>query len=130
MIDAIRKVEEMQADITTVDTVADGIQTDLSNATDGLGALKILIDACNTTTPPTVAQIRAEMEGAGYNLALILADTDELQTDWKIVGRLDLIIDAILLDTSTTLDAKITAITTALAVHDQNVKSILFSEVV
>jgi len=31
--------------VTTVDTVVDGIQTDLSNATDGLGALKTLIDA-------------------------------------------------------------------------------------
>ena len=30
--------------IATVDTVADGIQTDLDNATDGLGALKALID--------------------------------------------------------------------------------------
>ena len=30
--------------IATVDTVADGIQTDLNNATDGLGALKALID--------------------------------------------------------------------------------------
>ena len=30
--------------ITTVDTVVDGIQTDLDNATDGLGALKALID--------------------------------------------------------------------------------------
>jgi len=33
------------AALTTVDTVVDGIQTDLSNATDGLGALKALIDA-------------------------------------------------------------------------------------
>jgi len=31
--------------ITTVDTVVDGIQTDLSNGTDGLGALKAAIDA-------------------------------------------------------------------------------------
>jgi len=30
--------------LTTVDTVVDGIQTDLSNGTDGLGALKALID--------------------------------------------------------------------------------------
>jgi len=49
--------------ITTVDTVVDGIQTDLSNATDGLGALKTLIDAVKTET------------------ALIVADTNELQTD-------------------------------------------------
>jgi len=31
----------------TIDTVVDGIQTDLSNGTDGLGALKALIDALN-----------------------------------------------------------------------------------
>ncbi|KKK90180.1 hypothetical protein LCGC14_2725680 [marine sediment metagenome] len=34
-------------------------------------------------------------------LDLILADTGELQTDWKNGGRLDLIIDAILADTGT-----------------------------
>jgi len=34
--------------ISTVDTVADGIQTDLSNGTDGLGALKTLIDTNKT----------------------------------------------------------------------------------
>lgn len=32
------------ANLATLDTVADGIQTDLSNGTDGLGALKALID--------------------------------------------------------------------------------------
>lgn len=32
------------ADIGTVDTVVDGIQTDLSNGTDGLGALKAIMD--------------------------------------------------------------------------------------
>jgi len=31
--------------ITTVDTVVDGIQTDLSNGTDGLGAIKDAVDA-------------------------------------------------------------------------------------
>lgn len=51
------------ANLATVDTVVDGIQTDLDNATDGLGALKILIDAVKTDT------------------AAILIDTNELQTD-------------------------------------------------
>jgi len=36
------------ANLGTVDTVVDGIQTDLSNATDGLGALKALIDTLDT----------------------------------------------------------------------------------
>ncbi len=36
--------------LVTVDTVVDGIQTDLDNATDGLGALKTLIDAIKAET--------------------------------------------------------------------------------
>lgn len=35
----------LPATLSTIDTVVDGIQTDLSNGTDGLGALKTLIDA-------------------------------------------------------------------------------------
>jgi uncharacterized protein (DUF924 family) len=38
----------LKALIDTLDTVADGIQTDLSNGTDGLGALKTLVDTVNT----------------------------------------------------------------------------------
>ena len=51
-----------------IDTVVDGIQTDLSNATDGLGAIKA-------------------------DTAAVLVDTNELQTDWVDGGRLDLILD-------------------------------------
>jgi hypothetical protein len=43
----------------------------------------------------------------GADIALIVADTNELQVDWVDGGRLDLIIDAILVDTGTTLDTKI-----------------------
>ena len=60
---------DLQALITTVDTVVDGIQTDLSNGTDGLGAIKA-------------------------DTAAALADTNELQTDWANGGRLDNILDA------------------------------------
>ena len=60
IIDAIKAVTDLlpdsgaltslatAANLTTVDTVVDGIQTDLSNATDGLGALKTLIDNVQT----------------------------------------------------------------------------------
>jgi len=44
------------------------------------------------------------------NITDILADTNELQTDWTNGGRLDLIIDDILLDTGTTLPATLTTI--------------------
>ena len=73
------------ANLVTVDTVVDGIQTDLSNGTDGLGALKTLIDAipttamrgtdsANTTTPPTVAAVADGvwdelLTGSSHNIA-------------------------------------------------------------
>ena len=73
-------------------------------------------DNANTTVPdaagvtPTVAEIRAEMEGAGYNLALIMADTNELQGDWANAGRLDAILDIIAADTTTDIPALIAAL--------------------
>jgi len=36
------------ANLATVDTVVDGIQTDLDNATDGLGAIKTAVDAVSS----------------------------------------------------------------------------------
>jgi hypothetical protein len=44
---------------------------------------------------PTAAEIRAEIDSNSTQLAAILADTDELQTDLTDGGRLDLLIDAI-----------------------------------
>lgn len=61
-----------------------GIQADLDNPTDGLGALKTLIDAVKAET------------------VLIVEDTNELQTDWTDGGRLGLILDAINAATGTT----------------------------
>lgn len=49
---------DLAALITTVDTVVDGIQTDLDNGTDGLGALKALIDALNDLS---AAQVNTEV---------------------------------------------------------------------
>ncbi len=47
---------------------------------------------------------------AQTDLTLIVADTNELQTDWEDAGRLDAILDAILLDTGTTIPGTITTI--------------------
>lgn len=97
--------------ITTVDTVVDGIQTDLSNGTDGLGALKALIDTLDTVADAVKAVTDAlPNSGALSDLATILTDTGELQTDWVNGGRLDLLIDAILTDTGTTLPATLATI--------------------
>jgi hypothetical protein len=72
--------------------------------------------------------------GALNDLALILADTNELQGDWTDGGRLDLILDAvkvdtaaILVDTGTTIPATLAGLATAaaLATVDSNVDAIL-----
>ncbi len=99
------------AALTTVDTVVDGIQTDLSNGTDGLGAIKadtaaILVDT-GTTLQAELDAIQAAVitNAAGVDIAadiialkaetaLIVGDTNELQTDWADAGRLDAILDA------------------------------------
>jgi hypothetical protein len=75
---------------------------------DGDGS-KIFVTAPGTTAP-TVGQIRTEMEGAGYKLALIEADTSELQGDWVTGGRLDLILDIIAADTTTDIPSLINAL--------------------
>jgi len=59
---------------------------------------------------PTKEEIRAEIDANSTQLVAIVADTNELRTDWTDEGRLDLLIDAILLDTGTTLPAQITAL--------------------
>jgi hypothetical protein len=46
------------------------------------------------TEPPTAVQNRTEMDSNSTQLADIVSDTNELQTDWANGGRLDLILDA------------------------------------
>lgn len=55
--------------VTTVDTVVDGIQTDLSNGTDGLGALKTLIDALNDIS---AADVKTAMEADAGDLSSLM----------------------------------------------------------
>ena len=94
--DLTTEINANETKIDTLDTVADGIQTDLSNATDGLGALKTLIEAC--ATPAEVATAlttydaptKAEMDTAHALLATV-AKQDVI----------DGIVDNILLDTGT-----------------------------
>jgi hypothetical protein len=66
-----------------------GVQTDLDNATDGLGALKGLID----TLDGKVTTVDNEIAALQGDVTSILADTGELQTDWANGGRLDLLLD-------------------------------------
>lgn len=56
-------------DMDATDTAVAGIQTDLDNATDGLGALKTLIEAV-----PTATEIQTEMEENGASVLDTLQD--------------------------------------------------------
>ena len=60
-----------------------------------------VLTANTNLNDPTAAAIRAEIDSNSTQLAAIVTDTNELQTDWANGGRLDLIIDAILDDTGT-----------------------------
>lgn len=62
------------------------------------------------TTPPTATQIRQEIDSNSTQLAAIVADTNELQLEFVNGGRLDLLIDAILEDTGTTLPSTLSTI--------------------
>jgi len=74
---------DVPALVTTVDTVVDGIQTDLSNGTDGLGAIKtdtaaILVDT-GTTIPNTLGTPAGASMSA--DIAAVKSDTAGIQTD-------------------------------------------------
>lgn len=103
----------------------------LTSALTAAGSIgKLLVDNINATVSSrsshTAANVRTEMDSNSTQLSAIVADTNELQTDWTNGGRLDLIIDelttqgdtnegkidtvdtnvdAILVDTGTTLPA-------------------------
>ena len=112
-------------DVTTV-------INDLANGTDGLGAIKTAVDAIPTSNPTAAAIADAVWDEPvaghvsagtfGKTDADILADTGELQTNqgnWLTVtghateakqDAIDANVDAILIDTSTTLDNHLTDI--------------------
>ncbi len=83
---------DLQALITTVDTVVDGIQTDLDNGTDGLGAIKSDTTAILVDTADMQPKIGTPAADVSADIAAMKVDTE-----------------AILVDTGTTLDARIPA---------------------
>lgn len=84
---------------------------DFVNTTDSLQAVRDRGDAAWTTatgfSTHTAADVRTEIDTNSTQLAAIVEDTNELQADWANGGRLDLLVDAILEDTGTTLPAAI-----------------------
>ena len=116
------------AALATIYNKVDGVQGDLDNATDGLGALKALIDT-----------VDSEVGAMQTDVTAILADTAELQGDWVDGGRLDLLLDrsvaaseaaedliGLAADTSAaaTVFGKIAALSGDVATVDGNVDSI------
>lgn len=154
--DAVTEIQSglaTAAALATVDTVVDSILVDTAEigaAGAGLTAVpwnaswdaqveSEVTDALNAYDPPTKAELDSAVSPlatssalstvAGYldtEIAAILADTNDLQSDWASGGRLDLILDArasqasvdtidgivdsILVDTGTTLPAEIAAL--------------------
>jgi hypothetical protein len=76
------------AALAVVDSVADSILVDTAQIGAAVGA----------SISADIAAVKAET-------VLIVADTDALQSDWANAGRLDVIVDAILVDTGTTIPA-------------------------
>lgn len=68
--------------LATVDTVVDGIQTDLSNGTDGLGALKALLDILDTVAD----SVKAKTDQLTFTKALELDVNAQSFNGSTIVG--------------------------------------------
>jgi hypothetical protein len=94
---------DVAALVTTVDTVVDGIQTDLSNGTDGLGAIKtdtaaILVDT-GTTIPATITTIDNELATVDTVVDGIQTDldnaTDGLGALKTLIDTVDTVVDGI-----------------------------------
>ena len=99
--------------LQALDTVADGIQTDLSNGTDGLGALKTGIDAIPTTAMRGTDSVPLNPALATDYTAARAAKLDEItaaRLSELDAANLPTDIAAVLLDTGTTLDGKIDVI--------------------
>jgi hypothetical protein len=110
----VNRTEQTAGDIpalvTTVDTVVDGIQTDLDNGTDGLGAIKgetALILADTADIQPNYATSAAQTT-AQNDLDIITGATGV-----NLLAATQASIDAIETDTSTTLQAELDAIQAA-----------------
>jgi len=114
--DTLCGADTLQADLTQMGGVAQSA-TDLKDfadagydpATDKVTGVKL----CDQTTLVDTTTTNTDMVDVS-DLATILTDTNELQTDWHDGGRLDLLVDAIKAITDTLVLADI-----ADAIHDE-----------
>lgn len=89
---ATKAVEDQMLLIETYGHASAMFAPDFGDAT-ALG-LSRLDAAVSSRSSHTAANVRTEMDSSSTKLAAIVADTNELQTDWTDGGRLDLILDA------------------------------------
>jgi len=86
-------IAAVKAETATIVADTNELQTDLTNG----GRLDLLIDGIledtGTTLPATLTTIEGKVDTVDGIVDSILADTNELQTDWKNGGRLDLLLD-------------------------------------
>jgi prophage DNA circulation protein len=61
-------IKGLISNVSTVDTVVDDIQTDLSNATDGLGAIKTAVDTVDTNVDTLISNRPKMVERTAANL--------------------------------------------------------------
>lgn len=80
-------IDTLTTNVGTVDTVVDGIQTDLSNVTDGLGALKALLDAVIADTEDLQGNVDTMHD---TDLPAVKTVVDALDTLTKAAGDGDL----------------------------------------
>lgn len=101
-----------------------------NSATDSNEAIRDRGDSAWLTgaggSAPTVEQIRAEIDANSTQLAAIVDDTNELQSDWADGGRLDLILDSRATQLSVdTVDGVVDSILTAVgALNDPTAATI------
>lgn len=89
--------DNINAPIGTVDTVVDAIKAKTDNLPTDPADQSAVEAAITAATSPlaTAAALATVDDFLDTEIAAILADTNELQTDWVNGGRLDLLIDAI-----------------------------------
>lgn len=96
-IDAIETDTSTTLDtkVNTIDTVVDGIQTDLDNATDGLGALKAKLDLIEAAVITNAAgvDIAADIIAIDTIVDTIVAKTNQL--NFTVAGDVDANVQAV-----------------------------------
>lgn len=103
--------DDARIDVAQINSEVDTGISDAALATAAnLATMSTNVDQIETAviTNAAGADIAADIIALKAETVLIVADTGELQSDWVNGGRLDLLLDAVLLDTGTTIPGTIT----------------------